>query len=51
MAVSGLPEPCDDHARCIAKLALDMMDIVKEVKEVQVNDQPIVSSRNHISLI
>uniref|UniRef100_A0A0A9X0F7 Guanylate cyclase soluble subunit beta-1 n=4 Tax=Lygus hesperus TaxID=30085 RepID=A0A0A9X0F7_LYGHE len=41
MAVSGLPEPCDDHARSIAKLALDMMDIVKEVKEVKVNDQPI----------
>lgn len=26
MAVSGLPETCDHHARCICNLALDMMD-------------------------
>lgn len=26
MAVSGLPETCDHHARCIGNLALDMMD-------------------------
>lgn len=26
MAVSGLPDACDHHARCIANLALDMMD-------------------------
>ncbi|XP_066954656.1 guanylate cyclase soluble subunit beta-1 isoform X1 [Macrobrachium rosenbergii] len=26
MAVSGLPDPCEYHARCIANLALDMMD-------------------------
>ncbi|XP_037794163.1 guanylate cyclase soluble subunit beta-1-like [Penaeus monodon] len=26
MAVSGLPETCDHHARCISNLALDMMD-------------------------
>ncbi|XP_071525071.1 guanylate cyclase soluble subunit beta-1 isoform X2 [Panulirus ornatus] len=26
MAVSGLPEMCDHHARCIANLALDMME-------------------------
>ncbi|XP_054262325.1 guanylate cyclase soluble subunit beta-1 [Macrosteles quadrilineatus] len=31
MAVSGLPEPCRDHARCIAKLALDIMDLSREV--------------------
>ncbi|XKL66635.1 hypothetical protein PGB90_010055 [Kerria lacca] len=31
MAVSGLPEPCQQHARCIARLALDMMDLCKEV--------------------
>ncbi|CAH1777167.1 unnamed protein product [Owenia fusiformis] len=24
MAVSGLPEPCDSHARCIGRLALDI---------------------------
>lgn len=27
MAVSGLPEPCETHAKCIAHLALDLMDI------------------------
>ncbi|KAB7494386.1 Guanylate cyclase soluble subunit beta-1, partial [Armadillidium nasatum] len=31
MAVSGLPEPCSEHARCIGKLALDMMDVSKNV--------------------
>ncbi|XP_014243473.1 guanylate cyclase soluble subunit beta-1 [Cimex lectularius] len=38
MAVSGLPETCDDHARCIARLALDMMDLVKEVK---IDENPV----------
>lgn len=33
MAVSGLPEKCDDHAKSIAKLALDLMDISKELKD------------------
>lgn len=32
MAVSGLPEPCQSHARCIAMLALDMMDLAKQVR-------------------
>lgn len=32
MAVSGLPEKCSSHARCIARLALDMMDLVQQVK-------------------
>lgn len=32
MAVSGLPEPCTTHARCIARLALDMMDLSNEIK-------------------
>ncbi|XP_052130903.1 guanylate cyclase soluble subunit beta-1 [Frankliniella occidentalis] len=32
MAVSGLPEPCSTHTRCIARLALDMMDLSSEVK-------------------
>lgn len=39
MAVSGLPEPCQQHARCMAKLALDMMDLCKEVI---VNGNPVV---------
>nr|CAD7403925.1 unnamed protein product [Timema poppensis] len=38
MAVSGLPEPCQTHARCIARLALDMMDLGKEV---QVDGEPV----------
>ncbi|XP_071951378.1 guanylate cyclase soluble subunit beta-1-like [Antedon mediterranea] len=32
MAVSGLPEPCSEHARCIANLALDVMEASKSVK-------------------
>ncbi|XP_063229104.1 guanylate cyclase soluble subunit beta-1 [Bacillus rossius redtenbacheri] len=32
MAVSGLPEPCRTHARCIARLALDIMDMAREVR-------------------
>ena len=31
MAVAGLPEPRDDHAEAIARLALDMRDIVRDV--------------------
>ncbi|GIY36880.1 guanylate cyclase soluble subunit beta-1 [Caerostris extrusa] len=31
MAVSGLPEPCESHAMCIARLALDFMDLSKQV--------------------
>ncbi|XP_072171184.1 guanylate cyclase soluble subunit beta-1-like [Diadema setosum] len=31
MAVSGLPVPCADHARCIARMALDMKELSKEV--------------------
>ncbi|KAJ8298045.1 hypothetical protein KUTeg_024576 [Tegillarca granosa] len=33
MAVSGLPEPCSEHTRCIARLALDMMEISKQLKD------------------
>lgn len=40
MAVSGLPEPCQTHARCIARLALDMMDLGREV---QVDGEQVVS--------
>ncbi|CAG7821178.1 unnamed protein product [Allacma fusca] len=32
MAVSGLPEPCVSHAKCMARLALDMMDLVDQIK-------------------
>lgn len=31
MAVSGLPETCENHAKWIAKLALGMMDMAKNV--------------------
>lgn len=41
MAVSGLPETCDNHAKCIARLALDMMDMAKNVK---MGPKPMVSS-------
>lgn len=33
MAVSGLPEPCTEHARCIARLSLEMMDISNHLKD------------------
>lgn len=41
MAVSGLPETCRGHAKWIAKLALDMMDMAKCVK---MGDEPMVST-------
>lgn len=40
MAVSGLPEPCATHARCMARVALDMMDLGREVL---FDGQPVVS--------
>lgn len=40
MAVSGLPDKCEDHAKCIARVALDMMDMAKNVK---MGSNPIVS--------
>ncbi|XP_058789203.1 guanylate cyclase soluble subunit beta-1 isoform X2 [Phymastichus coffea] len=39
MAVSGLPEPCRCHARCIARLALDMMDLATH--EVKIDGEPV----------
>ncbi|KAK0165453.1 hypothetical protein PV328_003962 [Microctonus aethiopoides] len=39
MAVSGLPEPCRTHARCIARLALDMMDLA--ANDVQIDGEPV----------
>lgn len=40
MAVSGLPDSCENHAKCIARLALDMMDMAKNVK---MGTEPVVS--------
>ncbi|UYV65001.1 GUCY1B3, partial [Cordylochernes scorpioides] len=31
MAVSGLPEPCESHARCIGRLALDILELSAQV--------------------
>ncbi|XP_076467973.1 guanylate cyclase soluble subunit beta-1-like [Babylonia areolata] len=33
MAVSGLPERCEDHARCIARLAMDLMDNAQKLTD------------------
>lgn len=44
MAVSGLPEACENHAKWIAKLALDMMDMAKCV---QMGVEPVVSQIQH----
>ncbi|XP_055681218.1 guanylate cyclase soluble subunit beta-1 [Lutzomyia longipalpis] len=38
MAVSGLPDPCENHAKCISNLALDMMDMAKNV---MMGSQPV----------
>lgn len=40
MAVSGLPDHCEDHAKCMARVALDMMDMAKNVK---MGSNPVVS--------
>lgn len=32
MAVSGLPEECTTHAKSVARLALDLMDVSKELR-------------------
>lgn len=47
MAVSGLPEPCEDHVRCIARLALDMMDLSHTVV---VDGVPVVSMRRSTTI-
>lgn len=41
MAVSGLPESCETHTKWIAKLALDMIDLAKNVK---MGSEPVVCS-------
>ena len=40
MAVSGLPEACDEHAKCIGNLALGMMELAPTVI---VDGEPVVS--------
>lgn len=40
MAVSGLPDECENHAVSIARLALDMIDKADSVK---MGNHPIVS--------
>lgn len=47
MAVSGLPDHCENHAKCIARLALDMMDMAKNVK---MGPNPMVSSNYFYAL-
>ena len=47
MAVSGLPERCNDHARKICNMALDMIEIVQEInthkRKIQASNFPIYS--------
>lgn len=40
MAVSGLPDNCENHAVCIARLALDMNEMAESVK---MDEEPVVS--------
>ena len=40
MAVSGLPDECDNHAVCIARLALDMIEMAENV---MMGNSPVVS--------
>lgn len=40
MAVSGLPELCESHAKCMARLALDMIIMAQHVK---MGNEPVVS--------
>lgn len=47
MAVSGLPDECENHAVSIARLALDMIDKADSVK---MGNQPIVSNFHFFSL-
>lgn len=45
MAVSGLPERCNDHARKICNMALDMMEIVQEINS---QERKIQASINRV---
>ena len=48
MAVSGLPDECENHAVSIARLALDMIDKADSVK---MGNQPIVSRVGEIFIL
>jgi len=48
MAVSGLPDHCEDHAKCMARVALDMMDMAKNVK---MGSNPVVSVEIHFIIL
>ena len=48
MAVSGLPEACNNHAKSISKLALDLMDVTKELRNPN-NHLIEVSRISHMS--
>ena len=48
MAVSGLPDPCEDHARCIARLALDMMDASRKLNDPDGNQVRVSLTRGPI---
>lgn len=48
MAVSGLPEPCTEHARCIARLSLGMMDISNHLKDPYGNQIVVRRKRDTI---
>lgn len=48
MAVSGLPDECENHAACIARLALDMIERADNVK---MGNEPIVSRQLLVQLL
>lgn len=48
LAVSGLPDECANHAVCIARIALDMIEMADNVK---MGNHPIVSSSFSIILL
>lgn len=39
LVVSGLPELCENHAKCIARLALDMITMAQNV---EMGEKPLV---------
>ena len=47
MAVSGLPDPCLDHARCIARLALDFIDMAKSIRDPEGNTVKVWTAITH----
>lgn len=45
MAVSGLPDPCECHAKRIAQLALDLQDLSRRITID--SDECVVSALRH----